>query len=160
MRARATEIRHIMPDPSSMLDRFDVHFARVLERAKAHADRVLVVRQPWFDKPFSDEEAAHMWHGGAGQVWREEVTAYYSFDVVSRLMGLVDARASHLAAAHAVEQIDLMPILEPSLGMFYDGFHATPPGAGVVADAVAAAIVNPKPRQTVRHTACVDLLAS
>src|SRR2546430_4429917 len=30
------------------LDGFEFHFRRALQRARAHADRVLVLRQPWF----------------------------------------------------------------------------------------------------------------
>ena len=158
MRARAAEIRREMPDPSPMLEQFAFHFRRVLERATAHADRVLVVRQPWFDKDYTPEEAAHMWHGGAGQAWREQVTAYYSFDVVSRLMAAIDQQAAAIAGEMNIEQLDLMPILERSLTTYYDGFHATPAGARVVADAVAAAI-HRAPADN-KPLPCVDLLAS
>jgi len=141
LRARAQDIQNTMPDPTGMLAHFEFHFRRVLARAAAHADRVLVVRQPWFEPPFTDQEAAHMWHGGAGQVWKEDVTAYYSFEVVSRLMGLVDASAERIAADLGVEQIDLMPWLPRSLETFYDGFHHTPAGARSVATLVAAAVL-------------------
>ena len=48
MRARAVELRTAVPDPSVMLNRFELHFRRLLQRARAHARRVLVARQPWF----------------------------------------------------------------------------------------------------------------
>ena len=162
MRARATAILHEMPDPAPMLAQFECHFRRVLERASAHADRVIVVRQPWFDKPYTNEEAAHMWHGGAGQAWRENVTTYYSFDVVSRLMAHVDRRAASIADDLRIEHVDLMPVLERSLSTYYDGFHATPAGASVVAAAVAAAIhLTPAGVASERGSfTCVDLLAS
>jgi hypothetical protein len=147
-----------MPDPAPMLDRFEFHFGRILERAVAHADRVIVVRQPWFDKHYTDEEAAQMWHGGAGQAWRETVTTYYSFEVVSRLMARVDERAASIAEAFGVEQVDLMPVLERSLNTYYDGFHATPAGASVVAATVADA-VHRTPAEN-RAPSCADLLAS
>ena len=158
MRARATEIRNEMPDPAPMLAQFDFHFRRVLERAANHADRVIVVRQPWFDKDYTAEEAAYMWHGGAGQAWRENVTTYYSFDVVSKLMACVDQKAAAIAGDMNIEQVDVMPVLERSLTTYYDGFHATPEGARVVAEEVAAAIQR-TPAQN-RSLACVDLLAS
>ena len=158
MRARATEIRHDMPDPAPMLEQFNFHFRRVLERATAHADRVLVVRQPWFDKEYTPAEAAQMWHGGAGQAWRENVTAYYSFDVVSRLMACVDQQAASIASELNIEQLDLMPILERSLATYYDGFHATPDGARVVAGAIADAIHRAPAAN--KPLPCVDLLAS
>jgi hypothetical protein len=134
-------IRTTVADPAPMLDHFEFHFRRLVSTAKAHADRVLFVRQPWFDKDFTPEEAATLWHGGVGQAWREEVTTYYSFEVFSRIMWLLDARAAALAGSLGVEQIDLMPRLEPSLGTYYDGLHVTPAGAEIVAQAVAAAIL-------------------
>ena len=154
MRARARDMQTTMPDPTGMLAHFEFHFRRVLARAAAHADRVLVVRQPWFDKPFTEEEAAHMWHGGAGQVWREHVSTYYSFDVVSRLMALVDASAERIATDVGVEQIDLMPWLPRSLETYYDGFHHTPGGARSVATLVAAAVLRlPIPQSRVASRA-------
>jgi lysophospholipase L1-like esterase len=148
MRARATVIRRTMPDPAPMLDHFDKHFRRVVQRAKAHADRVVVVRQSWFDKEtLTAEETAHMWHGGVGQAWCEEVTTYYSIEVTSRLMARLDARAARVAAELDVEQIDLRAILEPSLAMYYDFFHLTPSGAQNVASAVARTLT----RDPVEH---------
>jgi hypothetical protein len=82
-----------------------------------------------------------MWHGGAAQAWKEEVTTFYSFEVVAGLMSRMDARAAAVAAALAVPQLDLRPRLESSLANYYDGFHATPAGARIVARAVAAAVL-------------------
>ena len=141
MRAQAKVIRTVMPPAEPMLNHFERHFRRVLRKAKAHADRVLVVQQPWFDRPCAPEEAAQMWHGGVGQVWREQVATYYSFEVVSRLMALVNERAVRVANEVDVERLDLMPLLERSLVTYYDGFHATPAGARTVAAAVAAAVL-------------------
>ena len=100
MRARAKVIRATMPDPAPMLDHFERHFRRAIRARQAHADRVVVVRQSWYDKEtLTPEEAAHMWHGGVGQAWREEVTTYYSIDVMAALMALLDARAAPIAQA-------------------------------------------------------------
>jgi hypothetical protein len=82
-----------------------------------------------------------MWHGGLGQAWCEEVTAYYSIEVTSRLMARLDARAARVATELDVEQIDLRSILEPSLATYYDFFHLTPSGARAVALAVARMLV-------------------
>jgi lysophospholipase L1-like esterase len=138
MRASAKEVRAIVPDPTPMLAHFDRHFRSVLQRAKAHADRVIVVHQPWFDKPCSPRELALMWHGGVGQAWQEEVTTFYSHEVLSALMARLDARTTRIAREQNVEQLDLMPILEPGVKTYYDFFHATPGGARVIAAAVAA----------------------
>jgi lysophospholipase L1-like esterase len=141
MRAGAKVLRTTMPDAGPMLDNFAHHFARILRKAGAHADRVLVVRQPWFDRECTPEEAAQMWHGGVGQAWREEVTTFYALDVLSRLMALVDAQAVRVAQDLGIEHVDLRPILEPSIENYYDFFHATPAAARLVATAVAMALV-------------------
>jgi lysophospholipase L1-like esterase len=143
MRARAKVIRTAMPDPEPMLSHFEHHFRQVLRQAGAHADRVLVVRQPWFDRDLTPEEAAQMWHGGVGQAWKEDVTAYYSHEVLARLMALLDARASRVAQELEIAQLDLRPIVSPSLETYYDFFHLTPAGARAVAPAVATALVDP-----------------
>jgi lysophospholipase L1-like esterase len=142
MRARAKVIRSTMPDPTPMTEHFEHHFRSVIRQAKARADRVVVVRQSWFVKEaFTAEEAAHMWHGGIGRAWCEEVTAYYSLEVTSQLMAQLDRRAAHIASELEVEQIDLMSLLEPSLDTYYDFFHLTPAGARTVAAAVASTLV-------------------
>jgi lysophospholipase L1-like esterase len=141
MRARANEIRTQVPDPTPMLAHFDRHFRNALEKAKAHADRVIVVRQPWFEKHCTPEEAAMMWHGGIGQAWKENVTAFYSCEVLSRLMALLDVRAARAALELGVEQLDLMPVVEPSAKTYYDFFHATPAGSRAIAEAVAAVVL-------------------
>jgi lysophospholipase L1-like esterase len=140
MRRNATQVLP-MPDPAPMLAHFDRHFRRALDRASAHAERVIVVRQPWFSPPYTPEDEAHMWHGGAGQSWKEEVKTFYSVEVLTRLMALLDAKAARIARDLDLEQIDLMPLLDRGLEVFYDTFHATPAGSRLVATAVAATIL-------------------
>jgi lysophospholipase L1-like esterase len=153
MRARAKVVFKTAPDPTAMLDHFERHFRLLIQRAKAHADRVLVVRQPWFAKEtYLPEELARFWHGGVGQAWRQEVTTYYSIEVTSSLMTLLDLRAARLADELGVEQIDLMPVLEPSLWHYYDFFHATPAGSQVIAKRIAAAILYERTTEEQRAT--------
>jgi lysophospholipase L1-like esterase len=152
MRAQAKVIRTAPPDPQPMLSHFERHFEQVLRKASAHADRVIVVRQPWFDRPCTPEEAALMWHGGVGRAWLEEVTAYYSHEVLSRLMALLDARAAQLARDLGVEQVDLREVVEPGVETYYDFFHATPKGARAIAAAVAGIVL----RQPRRQAASVE----
>jgi len=158
MRSRATEVRSEMPDPSPMLANFDRYFRSAIRHARAHAARVIVVRQPWFDKPCSAAEEALMWHGGVGQAWREQVTTYYSSEVLSRLMTLLDAHAAQAAHELCVEQVDLMPVLEPSARTYYDFFHATPAGARIITSAIAAAVLR-QPRLPAATLAASTALA-
>jgi hypothetical protein len=155
MRANAREVRTALPDPRPMLGHFDVHFRRALRIARTRADRVIVVRQPWFT-PSTPEEAAHMWHGSVGKAWQDEVVTFYSLDVLSQLMTLLDARASAIAAELDVEQLDVNPLLDRGLDVYYDTFHATPAGARIVAEAVAATICRRhRPAAEPVRTVCV-----
>ena len=140
MRAEAKEVRTTVPDPAVMVDRFEHHFRRLLHRAKAHAHRVVVARQPWFEKDYTADEVAHFWHGGIGKAWKGPVTVYYSLEIVNRLMGLVDARAATVAEECGVEHVDLQAVVTPSLRHYYDHTHFTPAGAAVVAEALAAVL--------------------
>lgn len=145
MRAQASELRTSVPDPAVMVYHFDHHFRRLLLRARAHADRVLVVRQPWFEKDYTPEEAGRLWHGGVGKAWKLAISVYYAQDILNCLMALVDARAAAVASALGIEHLDLWPVLAPSLENYYDFVHYTPKGAAVVARTVADAILSPEP---------------
>ncbi|HET7789704.1 MAG TPA: hypothetical protein VFK78_02820 [Gemmatimonadales bacterium] len=145
MRAEARETRDTAPDPSLLLDTFDHHFRGLLRRAQVYAGRVLVARQPWFDRDPTPEESALFWHGGVGKAWKQTLTVFYSQDVLDHLMGLLDARAAAIADQLGIQHLDLRPILTPGLEHYFDAFHYTPQGAGVVARAVAAALLGPWP---------------
>jgi lysophospholipase L1-like esterase len=141
MRAEAKEVRITMPDPTVVLDHFEHHFYRLVSRAKAHADHVLVVRQPWLEGPYSPDEAAQFWHGGVGKPWKEAVSVYFDLEVVNRLLDLVQLRAAKVAEELAVPHLNPQPLLTQRLRHYYDHDHYTPAGAAVVAHAVAAALV-------------------
>jgi lysophospholipase L1-like esterase len=140
MRAEAKEIRDTMPDSNVLLRNFDQHFRQAVRLAKAHADRVLILCQPWFQKDYTADEAAHFWHGGVGKPWKENVSVYYSLDVVNRLLALVEAQVIQVSDALGVPHIELRGLLNGGLRHYYDHDHYTPAGAAVVASAVAAAL--------------------
>ena len=156
MRAEAKELRTTVPDPAVVLDHFEHHFRRVLYRATAHADRVLVVRQPWFEKDYTPEEEAHFWHGGVGMPWNETVSVYYSLEIVNHLLGLVEARVSRVAEAVGLPHVGLRSVLSQGLRHYYDHDHYTPAGAAVVARTVAAALLGRSQRQPRRDAASDD----
>ncbi len=141
MRAQAKEVRTTVPDPATVLNHFQHHLRRLIRKAKAHADRVLLVRQPWFEKDYTAEEAARFWHGGVGRPWKETVSVYYSHEVINGLLRLVDARAVQVADELGVAHVNLRPLLTRGLQHYYDHDHFTPTGAAIVARTVAAALL-------------------
>jgi lysophospholipase L1-like esterase len=141
MRAHATDVRDAMPDASRMVSNFEEHFRRLCCRAMAHADRVVVMLQPWFEGDYTPEEAALFWHGGVGKPWKERITTYYSLDVVNRLLDLLHTRAARVADELGIERVNLRSVLTARSRHYFDHDHYTPAGAAVVAETVAATLL-------------------
>jgi len=111
------------------------------------------LRQPWFDKDYTAEEAARFWHGGVGKPWKEKITTYFELGLINRLLGLVDARVVQVADALGVPHVELLPLLNGGVRHYYDHDHYTPAGAAVVASAVAAALTQTPARGVTRQAA-------
>lgn len=141
MRGRAKKILDVVPSPEPMLDHYEKHLRRLIQLARAHAQRVIVIRQPFFDKRFTPSEEKLMWSFGAGRPHAEEVTEYYSHAVAGRLLKQVNARTTKVAAELGVEELDIMPVLECSLDIYYDELHHTPKGCRVIGNVVARRIL-------------------
>jgi lysophospholipase L1-like esterase len=143
MRAQATEIRESVADPKDMLANFERNFGELLGIANRHSDHVLVALQPWFEKKhYTPEERSHFWSGGMGDPYRgDKVTVFYSLEICSQLMRLINLRAAKVADELGIEHLDLMTFMEPSLKEFYDFIHFTPVGARVVAEVIAESLL-------------------
>lgn len=139
-RAAAERLLDRTPDPAPMLEHLELHFRRLLMLAKGKAKRVLVVRQPWFDKPFTPEEAARLWNFAHGNAHAGQVDTYYTHRLVSELMRAADEVQRRVAEELGVEQLDLMPLLERDFETYYDFLHFTPKGARDVGRAIAKAL--------------------
>ena len=137
MRAEALVVHTDAPSPAPMLDHFERCFRDVLERARTKADRVIVVRQPWFDSRASVADSPQVWNGSVGKPWKEHVTTFYALNVLSRLMAMLDARAAAVARDAGAEQVETMSVLDAREEYYYDFVHLTPSGAALVAHAVA-----------------------
>lgn len=143
MRAKASEIRHEAPDPAAMLDAFEQKFRQALRHARKHASRVIVVRQPWFEKTaFTPEERALLWNGGVGKAVHQEVKIFYSDEVLFQLMRSIDERAMRACDDMGIEHVDLMETLDRSVATYYDHFHHTPAGADAIAGQVARRVLD------------------
>jgi hypothetical protein len=144
MRRNATKILTEIPDPAVMVDHFERRFRDMLRAVGKRVPRIVIVRQPWFRKDgYTADELATFWHGAAGNPYAGPVTTYYSYEIVSRLVDLVDRRVAQVADDLGIQHVDLMPRLEPSLRTFYDFWHFTPAGAAVVGKAVAESVLEP-----------------
>lgn len=151
MRAQATELRSVVPDPTVVLEHFEEHFSRLVRAARAKADRVLIVRQPWFDGEYTTEEIGHFWQGGVGKAWKEKISVYYNLKVLNRLLGCVDSQVARVADMLGIPHLDVRPLLTGRLRHYYDHDHHTSAGAAVIARAVANALLGRSTRDTAHH---------
>ena len=142
MRLNALELRSSTPDPKFMLQNFETAFRSALVRAQRHANRVLVVRQPWFEKEqFTPEEEAQFWNGSVGDPYSGKVTTFYSHGVLFDLRRRIDQTSVRVCNEIGVEHIEVQSVLEPSVVNYYDHIHFTPAGAVVIAQEIARFLV-------------------
>jgi lysophospholipase L1-like esterase len=144
MRAEAGEVLDSVPDPTPLLESFETHFRRLIRLAAETADRVIVVRQPWFEEPargYSEEERAVFWNLGRGRPYLDTIDTYYTHKIVNELLHLQDKAQERIAAEEQVESLYLHTYLEPSLTTWYDYLHLTPTGAEEVGQRVARAVL-------------------
>ena len=150
MRARAT-FRDSVSDATAMADDYEAGLRDSVRIAMQHSRRVIVARQPWFDKAhYSPEEDACLWHGGLSDAFVEEVKTFATSKVICDAMAELDRRAAKVANELGVEQIDLRNEVEPSLAHYYDILHFTPAGSRRVAEEVAVALTHNASCRTAR----------
>jgi hypothetical protein len=147
MRGRAKEILHEVPDPEPMIEGFEYWFHRLIERAKAKARHVVVVRQPWLEREFTPDEEKLLWGFATGRPYSEEVTRYYAHEVGWKLHRLVDRSVARVADRAGVAQVDLMPIVPHDFEHYYDEHHHTPRGCALIGKAVAQTILQAVEKQ-------------
>ena len=140
-RHNATRWIDSAPDPEPMLARFEHNLAAMIERCRAKGARVIVVRQPWFDKELSDAEEAVMWNFCIGRPYVETTTEYYTHPLVRTLLTRLDERAAATAQRLGVEEVDLRPAVASDLVHYYDYLHFTPQGARTVGEQVARVVL-------------------
>lgn len=153
MRANATRIVDDVPNPAPMLDHFERHYRKLIQLGLSKAKRVVVARQPWFGREYSEEEERRMWQFGAGRLHRDKVTTYYAHAVGWRLMALIDERAEEVARELGAETVDLMSVVERNLDHYYDELHHTPAGCAVIGRAVARRLLDGPPAPSVSEDA-------
>lgn len=142
MRAKASHWIDEAPDSSSMEACFERNLRRMIAAAQAAGARVLIARQPWLRKDFSDQEKTQLWNFGRGRPLEKELDTYYTLPVVHSLLGKLDQIQVRVAQDLGLSTVDLMGDLPGDFEHFYDSFHLTSRGAALVGELVAQAIPN------------------
>jgi lysophospholipase L1-like esterase len=144
-RAAAPKLDEV-PDPTIMVARFEQGLNQLLTSLEGVADRIVVARQPWFDRELTPEEDAWMWNFGQGVIYTTPVDVYYTHRVVRELMTRVAERCGAVTRARGHLDLDTPAALEPGLENYYDFFHYTVRGAARVAELMRDAVLAERPR--------------
>jgi hypothetical protein len=153
LRRNAKEIRTEMPDATEALAVFEHYLRRALSRATHAAEKVVIVQQPYFRKArFTPDEEALFWNGGLGRAFEgDAITEYLSNEVLFGIVRQFEASIAKVAAEFGIPFIEVMSGLNMDTATFYDHFHLTPAGCGVLARNLADAITQvpaPSPPQS------------
>lgn len=142
-RANATRILTTIADPAPMLAHYEQHLRALVALLKLHSPRVILLRQPWLERPFTPSEERLLWMFGDGRPYTEPVTAYYDRALIFPILRQLDAITTSVAASLHVESLELRSRIPADFTHYYDELHATPKGAALLGDLVASAILAP-----------------
>jgi hypothetical protein len=143
LRSQAREVRDSFGDPTRWLACFEDSLARAVGLARTHALRVILIQQPWFDKPVPDpEEEAMLWCGFVGDIFKGCVTAFYSHRAVCALMRLVNDATARVGERMGADVLRPAEAMEVSAQTYYDHFHFTPLGAAQLGKYVARQLLD------------------
>jgi hypothetical protein len=150
-RMHAAEMREVTPDPQAWVADYEASLAALVQAASRYADRVVLLRQSWFDAPHpTAQEQSQFWHGFVGDSPAGDRKIFYSYEAFSRLMAETDAANIRVARRLGIETIRLADAVAPTLENYYDQIHYTPAGARRVAAFVAQYLLHS------RHSARLD----
>ncbi len=137
MRKNAREIRDAFGSPEQWLRHYESSLSQAVEIAKRHARRVVLIRQPWFDKPEpAPEEAALFWHGSVGDASVEFADVFYSHRVICKLMELVDEATVRVGERTGADLLEPAEAIGASAETYYDHFHMTTLGGRLMGEYV------------------------
>jgi len=142
MRWRATTIKTEVPVHTTLLDNFARSLGMAVRLSQEAGARVLVIPQPWLPtENLTEEEKRRLWNGAEGNPHKQNVSTYYSSELVAQLLSEVNEVACRVAVENGAQIVHIHNCLTPPTACFYDDFHFTPLGARIVADVVSKAFL-------------------
>lgn len=142
-RANATRLLTTISDPAPMLAAYEQHLRALVALLKRHSSRVILLRQPWLERPFTPDEERLLWMFGDGRPYLEPVTAYYDRALIYPIFHRLDAITAAVARDLHVESLELRSRIPADFTHYYDELHNTPTGCAHLANLVAEAILTP-----------------
>ena len=133
-----------LPDLNSSLNHYKYNLNRIIDLAKGHGVRLILMTQPflWKDN-MAEEEKKLLWTGGIGD-YQINSGRYYSTGALAGGMEIYNKALIDVCRKRNAEYIDLSNIIPRDVTSFYDDVHFNENGARSVARAIFFHLVNPK----------------
>jgi hypothetical protein len=143
MRQRAKIIKSEVPAHATLLDNYANFLGMSIRLIQDSGARVLVIPQPWLPpENLTEAERKRLWNGAEGDPHKQDVSTYYSSELIARLQSEVNEVACRVAKEHGAQIVHVQECLTPPPACFHDDFHCTPLGAEIVADIVSKAFLD------------------
>jgi hypothetical protein len=144
-RANATRILTSIADPAPMLAHYERHLRTLVPLLQHHSSRVILLRQPWLERPFTPSESRLLWMFGDGRPYHELVSSYYDRALIYPILRQLDAITTNVAHDLHATSLDLRSRIPADFEHYYDEMHNTPKGCALVGALVAEAILSSSP---------------
>lgn len=143
LRANAKSLRESFGDPTAWITAYEDALVRTVELSRAHARRIVLIRQPTYDVVSPPpEEAAMLWHGFVGTDAGEFCEDYFSHAALCELLRLVDAATVRAGVRSGADVITPADAIKASASTYYDHCHFTPAGARLMGEYLAQSLVD------------------
>ena len=137
-RREAETIIRVLPAMDSALAEYRANIGRIVEIAKAHKVRIILLTQPAVWRPDLPPALSQLlWFGWKGNPFEKPASTYYSVGAMASGMRRFNDALMTVCGAYSVECIDLARSLPKDTRTFYDDFHFNENGARQVATIVA-----------------------
>jgi lysophospholipase L1-like esterase len=135
---RGVTILDSLPDLTPALVDYRRNLNLIVDHARAHSARLLLMTQPSLWRPdLTPAEANLLWLGGVGDFLDHPVGKYYSANAMSRALDQFNAVTLAVCRERGVTCLDLASKIPKTGEMFFDDVHYTEAGSARVAQEVA-----------------------
>lgn len=145
LRRKAARIRSRLPDLEPGLEIYIQQVNRIVDIAEQNGVEVVLITQPALWRPgLGAAETALLWAGGPPFHVAKEGATYFSVKALARAMERYNETLLAVCDARGLRCLEAAPVLPRTAEFFYDDAHFTDRGSEVLADAVAAHLLDMK----------------
>jgi lysophospholipase L1-like esterase len=151
-RRRAASERRTLPDLREALSSYGQAVHRIVDVAEREGVRIIFLTQPTLWRPgLSAAERDLLWGGGPPLDRAGPGARYYSVEGLAEGMQRYNEALLEVCRQRGVECLDAAAALPRDTGVFYDDAHLTEKGSSLLADRLAAFLLEREPLRSMQR---------